>query len=90
MSREVVQQRLWKLTHHATADHDRYGQQFGARFSGETYPAFAEPNDILVMVAGAAAVFHGHAELGGADHGNCPVSVKVEHELYRKPDPTHS
>ena len=83
MSREVVQQRLWELTHHATADHDRYGQQFGSRFSGATYPAFAQPNDILVMVAGGSGLYSMvMPNWGGADHANRAVSVKVEHEFF--------
>ena len=83
MSREVVQQRLWELTHHATADHDRYGQQFGSRFSGENYPAFAQPNDILVMVAGGSGLYSMvMPNWGGADHANRAVSVKVEHEFF--------
>ena len=83
MNREVVQRRLWELTHHPTADHDRYGQQFGSRFSGPTYPAFAAPENILVMVAGGSGLYSMvMPNWGGADHGNCPVSVKVRHDLY--------
>ncbi|MEM7016684.1 MAG: hypothetical protein AAF512_05000 [Pseudomonadota bacterium] len=83
MRREDIQQRLWELTHLSTADHNRYGQQFGSRFSGETYNAFKEPANILVMVAGGSGLYSMvMPNWGGADHGNCPVSVKVETDLF--------
>ena len=83
MSREAVQQRLWELTHLPTADHDRYGQQFGARFSTETYCAFAEPANILVMVAGGSGLYSMvMPNWGGADHANSAVSVKVDTDFF--------
>ena len=83
MNREAVQQRLWELTHLPTADHDRYGQQFGARFSTETYCAFTEPANILVMVAGGSGLYSMvMPNWGGADHANSAVSVKVDDDFF--------
>lgn len=83
MSRDTVAQRLWELTHHQTADHDRYGQQFGSRFSGETYPAFAEPKNILIMVAGGSGLYSMvMPNWGGAGHQNAAVSVRVENDFF--------
>ena len=83
MNRETVQRRLWELTHLPTADHDRYGQQFGSRFTGETYCAFAEPANILVMVAGGSGLYSMvMPNWGGADHANSAVSVKVDDEFF--------
>ena len=53
------------LTHHATADHDRYGQQFGSRFSGEKLSCFrAAKRHTGDGGRGQRPVLHGHAELG--------------------------
>ena len=83
MNRETVQRRLWELTHLPTADHDRYGQQFGSRFTGETYCAFAEPANILVMVAGGSGLYSMvMPNWGGADHANSAVSAKVDDEFF--------
>ncbi len=83
LSREAVQQRLWELTHLPTANHDRYGGQFGSRFSGETYPAFTQPENILVMVAGGSGLYSMvMPNWGGADHANSAVSVKVENNFF--------
>ena len=83
MNRESVQRRLWEFTHLPTADHDLYGQQFGSRFTGETYCAFAEPANILVMVAGGSGLYSMvMPNWGGADHANSAVSVKVNDEFF--------
>ena len=83
MSREVVQKRLWELTHHSTEDHNRYGQQFGSRFEDETYPCFATPQNILVMVAGGSGLYSMvMPNWGGADHANSAVTVKIENDFF--------
>ena len=83
MSRDAVAQRLWELTHLPTADHDRYGGQFGSRFSGEEYCAFAEPENILIMVAGGSGLYSMvMPNWGGARHANCAVSVQVENNFF--------
>lgn len=83
MSREVIQQRLWELTHHATEDHNRYGQQFGSRFEGDTYPSFTSPKNILVMVAGGSGLYSMvMPNWGGADHANSAVTIKIENDFF--------
>ncbi|MEM7078741.1 MAG: hypothetical protein AAF513_08945 [Pseudomonadota bacterium] len=83
MSREAVTQSLWELTHHKTADHDRYGGQFGGRFKTDTYAAFAKPENILVMVAGGSGLYSMvMPNWGGAAHANTAVSVAVEHNQF--------
>lgn len=83
MSREAVAERLWELTHLPTADHDRYGGQFGSRYKTEEYSAFAKPENILIMVAGGSGLYSMvMPSWGGADHFNCPVSVKVERDWF--------
>ena len=83
MSRDAVQQRLWELTHLPTADHNRYGGQFGSRFPGPEYSAFAKPENILIMVAGGSGLYSMvMPSWGGAGHFNCPVSVTVERDWF--------
>ena len=83
MSRDAVQQRLWELTHLPTADHNRYGGQFGSRFSTPEYTAFAEPENILIMVAGGSGLYSMvMPSWGGAGHFNCPVNVIVERDWF--------
>ena len=77
--REAVAQRLWELTHLSTAEHNRYAQGFGSRFSKETYTAFAKPENILIMVAGGSGLYSMvMPNWGGASHANSAVSVKVD------------
>ncbi len=79
MNREAVAQRLWELTHLSTAEHNRYAQGFGSRFSKETYTAFAKPENILIMVAGGSGLYSMvMPNWGGASHANSAVSVKVD------------
>ena len=83
MSREAIQKHLWQLTQLPTRDHDRYGQQFGSRFSGETYSAFTKPENILVMVAGGSGLYSMvMPNWGGADHTNSAVTVKIDNEFF--------
>lgn len=83
MSRDAVAHRLWELTHHPVADHNRYGGQFGSRFTGETYSAFADPANILIMVAGGSGLYSMvMPNWGGAGHANSAVSVEVEHNFF--------
>ena len=79
ISREGAAQRLWELTHLPSADHNRYAGDFGSRFEGETYRAFASPDNILIMVAGGSGLYSMvMPSWGGAAHANCPVSEKIE------------
>ena len=49
------------------------------RFEGDTYPAFASPDNILIMVAGGSGLYSMvMPSWGGAAHSNCPVSEKIE------------
>ena len=83
MSREAIQKHLWQLTQLPTKDHDRYGQQFGSRFSGETYSAFTKPENILVKVAGGSGLYSMvMPNWGGADHANSAVTVKIDNEFF--------
>ena len=83
MNRESVQKRLWELTQLPTVDHDRYGGQFGNRFSDETYCTFAKPENILVMVAGGSGLYSMvMPNWGGAAHANSAVSVQVENNFF--------
>ena len=79
LGREEIAQRLWELTHHKTADHNRYAGEFGSRFQNETYPSFSSPDKILIMVSGGVGLYSMvMPNWGGAGHHNCPVSIKVE------------
>jgi hypothetical protein len=79
LTRELISERLWELTHHRTADHNRYGGEFGSRFEGDTYPSFPSPKNILIMVAGGIGLYSMvMPNWGGAGHFNCPVSERVE------------
>jgi hypothetical protein len=83
LSRDAVAERLWELTHLPTADHDRYGGGFGSRFSGDTYCAFAKPENILIMVAGGSGLYSMvMPSWGGAGHANSPVSMLVENNQF--------
>ena len=83
MNRESVQKRLWELTHLPTADHNRYAGQFSRDFSDETYSAFAEPKNILVMVAGGSGLYSMvMPNWGGAAHANSAVSVEVDNNFF--------
>ncbi len=83
MNREAVTKRLWELTHLPTSEHDRYGGEFGSRFETETYPAFAAPENILLMVAGGSGLYSMvMPNWGGATHQNSPVSKLVENNQF--------
>lgn len=85
-TRETIQQRLWELTHFPKTEHVRYGGEFGAAFKNDpegTYPAFAKPENILVMVAGGSGLYSMvMPNWGGAANQNAAVSVKVDTEFF--------
>ena len=85
-SRETIQRRLWELTHLSTADHIKYGGEFGRHFENsleETYCAFEQPKNILVMVAGGVGLYSMvMPNWGGAGHQNAAVSVRVESDFF--------
>jgi len=82
-TRETTARRLWELTHLPTADHNRYGGEFGSRFTEDTYCAFAAPENILIMVAGGVGLYSMvMPNWGGAGHSNSPVSVKVDKDFF--------
>jgi hypothetical protein len=85
-TRELIQQRLWELTHFANAEHIRYGGEFGTAFKDDpdgTYPAFSAPENILVMVAGGSGLYSMvMPNWGGAANANAAVSVKVDADFF--------
>jgi hypothetical protein len=85
-TRELIQQRLWELTHFANAEHIRYGGEFGNAFKDDpdgTYPAFSAPENILVMVAGGSGLYSMvMPNWGGAANANAAVSVKVDADFF--------
>lgn len=85
-TREKIQQRLWELTHYPKADHIRYGGEFGNRFKEDpegTYPVFAKPEKILVMVAGGSGLYSMvMPNWGGAANQNTAISVQVDNNFF--------
>lgn len=85
-TRETIQQRLWELTHFPKAEHLRYGGEFGNPFKEDpegVYPAFADPKNILVMVAGGSGLYSMvMPNWGGAANQNAAVSVKVDTDFF--------
>ena len=85
-TRETIQQRLWELTQFPRTEHIRYGGEFGNAFK-ETpegvYPAFAIPENILVMVAGGSGLYSMvMPNWGGAANQNAAISVKVDSDFF--------
>ena len=79
MNRETVAKRLWELTHLPAADHDGYGGGFRRPFETETYPAFASPDQFVILVAGGTGLYSMvMPSWGGGAHNNCAVSAQVE------------
>lgn len=85
-TRETIQQRLWELTHFPRTEHIRYGGEFGKAFKDDPegdYPAFKEPKNILVMVAGGSGLYSMvMPNWGGAANQNAAVSVKVDNNFF--------
>ncbi len=84
MDRAAVQHRLWELTHLPSADHNRYAGGFAGRLHEEKeYCAFAEPVNLLVLVAGGSGLYTMvMPSWGGGHHQNKAVSKVVELDQY--------
>ena len=85
MSREVVAQELWQLTHGSTAELKKYSAAFAARFeAGEgDYRAFIEPQNILIMMAGGSGLYSMVMPSWSAGaHRNSPVSKLIETDQF--------
>ena len=85
-TREMIQQRLWELTHFPRTEHIHYGGDFGKHFVDDPegdYPAFNAPENILVMVAGGSGLYSMvMPNWGGAANQNAAISVKVDNDFF--------
>ena len=85
LNREAVTKKLWQLTHTPTETLRRYGGQFAywQKDAADGVPAFADPADILVLVAGGVGLYSMVMPSWSAGaHRNSPVSVAVELEQF--------
>jgi len=58
MSREMIQKRLWELTHKPLAELEKRSPAFpGEKYSDGDYETFADPQDILVLTAGGSGLY---------------------------------
>lgn len=78
-TREQITQRLAELCQHPKSELAKFAPTFAGRAQGDTLAAFAEPDDILLLVAGGSGLYSMVMPTWCAGpHVNRAVSMKVE------------